>query len=37
MYLTEIMLYLTWPALILISFWLVKLAFRKFEKRWKEE
>jgi hypothetical protein len=32
MYITSIIFYLTWPALILLSFWLIRLLLKKYEK-----
>ncbi len=32
MYLKWIMLYLTWPLLILVTYWLVRIALRRYEK-----
>jgi len=32
MHITSILLYLTWPALILITFWLVKIALNRYEE-----
>lgn len=37
MYLTSILFYLTWPALILVTWLLILFALKKFEKRWKED
>lgn len=33
MYISSILFYLTWPALILVSFYLIRFALRKFEKK----
>lgn len=32
MYLKEIFLYLTWPILILVSWWLVRYLLQRYEK-----
>lgn len=32
MYIKWIMLYLTWPLLILVTYWLVRIALRRYEK-----
>lgn len=32
-YLTEILWLLSWPAMILISFWLIKFVLQRFEKK----
>lgn len=32
MYLTSILFYLTWPLLIVISYFLIRLALKQFEK-----
>lgn len=37
MYLTSILFYLTWPVLILVSYYLIKFAVKKMEKKWESE
>ena len=32
MYIREIIGYLMWPAMIVLSYWLVRVALRRFEK-----
>ena len=32
MYLSSILFYLTWPLLIVVSYYLIKFALRKFEE-----
>ena len=32
MYLSSILFYLTWPVLIVVSYYLIKFALRKFEE-----
>lgn len=37
MYLSSILGYLMWPVIILISYWFVRVALRRFEKRYSED
>ena len=37
MYIGEILMYLTWPLLIVVSYFLVRVALKKFEKNMKTE
>lgn len=32
MYIREIIAYLMWPAMIVLSYWLVRVALRRFDK-----
>jgi len=37
MYIAEILSYLSWPFMIIVSYQLVKLALRQFEKQWAKD
>ncbi len=37
MYLESILGYLTWPALIIISYWAIRWALKRFERKYSEE
>lgn len=37
MYIKEILWLISWPALIIVSYYLIKLALRKFKKNLEEE
>ena len=36
MYLDSIFYYLSWPLLILLSFWLINMAIKNFEEHWEK-
>jgi hypothetical protein len=33
-FLQATLFYMTWPALILVSYWLIRYALNKFEAKW---
>lgn len=37
MYLTQILYFLTWPAVILLSYWLIKYYLKKLDKKLAED